>query len=226
MLETLDYTIRIGSIPTFLYFDLYLYSAYAAHFVYGKMEWYFSAQTAVLSECDTKYRALIHIVFSNSFAFMLDIDFLSLMTLMTWNSNRRNKLQKWQFINCMRRLQMNDFENRVEIIQIQIISISNHVFILRIVFFYVKAICTMTFDGVGWLQIPECFASIQVLKKRILQSILVVVVTQRQRTSLLQYQCTSVQYVYIYWLIYRYVQICVDSCRYVSTYSFIGGDCL
>ena len=34
MLETLDYTIRIGSIPTFLYFDLYLYSAYAAYFVY------------------------------------------------------------------------------------------------------------------------------------------------------------------------------------------------
>ena len=24
MLETLDYTIRIGSIPTFLYFDLYI----------------------------------------------------------------------------------------------------------------------------------------------------------------------------------------------------------
>ena len=34
MLETLDYTIYIGSTPTFLYFDLYLYSAYAAHFVY------------------------------------------------------------------------------------------------------------------------------------------------------------------------------------------------
>ena len=34
MLETLDYTIRIGSTPTFLYFDLYLYSAYAAHYVY------------------------------------------------------------------------------------------------------------------------------------------------------------------------------------------------
>ena len=30
-LETFDYTIRIGSTPTFLYFDLYLYSAYAAH---------------------------------------------------------------------------------------------------------------------------------------------------------------------------------------------------
>ena len=27
-LETLDFTIRIGSTPTFLYFDLYLYSAY------------------------------------------------------------------------------------------------------------------------------------------------------------------------------------------------------
>ena len=32
-LETLHYTIRIGSTPTFLYFDLYLYSAYAAHYV-------------------------------------------------------------------------------------------------------------------------------------------------------------------------------------------------
>ena len=30
-LETLDY---IGSTPTFLYFDLYLYSAYATHYVY------------------------------------------------------------------------------------------------------------------------------------------------------------------------------------------------
>ena len=31
MLEMLDYTIHIGSTPTFLYFNLYLYSAYAAH---------------------------------------------------------------------------------------------------------------------------------------------------------------------------------------------------
>ena len=31
--EALDYTIRIGSTPTCLYFDLYLYSAYAAHYV-------------------------------------------------------------------------------------------------------------------------------------------------------------------------------------------------
>ena len=34
MLETVDYTIRIGSTPIFLCFDLYLYSAYAAHYVY------------------------------------------------------------------------------------------------------------------------------------------------------------------------------------------------
>ena len=33
-LEMLDFTIRIGSTPTFLYYDLYLYSAYAAHYVY------------------------------------------------------------------------------------------------------------------------------------------------------------------------------------------------
>ena len=32
MLETLDYTIRIGSTPSFLYFDLYLYSTYATRF--------------------------------------------------------------------------------------------------------------------------------------------------------------------------------------------------
>ena len=30
-LETLDHTIRIGSTPTFLYFDLYLYSVYTQH---------------------------------------------------------------------------------------------------------------------------------------------------------------------------------------------------
>ena len=34
MLETLDYTIRTGSTPTFIYFDLYLYSTYAAHNLY------------------------------------------------------------------------------------------------------------------------------------------------------------------------------------------------
>ena len=34
MLETLDYAIRIGSTPTILYFDFYLYSACAAHYVY------------------------------------------------------------------------------------------------------------------------------------------------------------------------------------------------
>ena len=33
MLETLDHTIRIGSTPTFLYFDLYLHCAYAVHYV-------------------------------------------------------------------------------------------------------------------------------------------------------------------------------------------------
>ena len=33
-LETLDFTVHIGSIPTFLYFDLYLNTAYAEHFVY------------------------------------------------------------------------------------------------------------------------------------------------------------------------------------------------
>ena len=34
MLETLDFTFHIGSTPTVSYFDLYLYSAYAANYVY------------------------------------------------------------------------------------------------------------------------------------------------------------------------------------------------
>ena len=34
MLETLDYTIRVGCTPTIFYFDLYLYSAYAGHYIY------------------------------------------------------------------------------------------------------------------------------------------------------------------------------------------------
>ena len=32
--ETSDYTIRISSTTIFLYFDLYLYSAYTVHYVY------------------------------------------------------------------------------------------------------------------------------------------------------------------------------------------------
>ena len=33
MLEMLDFTIHIGSTQTFPYFNLYLYSAYTAHYV-------------------------------------------------------------------------------------------------------------------------------------------------------------------------------------------------
>ena len=43
-LETLDSTIRIGSTPTFLYFDLYLYPAYAAHYVYYENYLYLSVE--------------------------------------------------------------------------------------------------------------------------------------------------------------------------------------
>ena len=33
-LETIDFIIRTGSTPTFLYFDLYLDAAHAVHYVY------------------------------------------------------------------------------------------------------------------------------------------------------------------------------------------------
>ena len=36
-LETLDFTIRIGTTPAFSYFDLYPYSAYAAHYSMFKL---------------------------------------------------------------------------------------------------------------------------------------------------------------------------------------------
>ena len=49
MLETLDYTIHIGSTPTFLYFDLYLYSAYAAH-------WFLSDEGPMLETLDYTIR--------------------------------------------------------------------------------------------------------------------------------------------------------------------------
>ena len=35
--ETLDFAFYIGSTPTFLYFDLYFNTAYAAHYVYFPM---------------------------------------------------------------------------------------------------------------------------------------------------------------------------------------------
>ena len=51
MLETLDYTIRNGSTPTFLYLDLYLYSAYAAHYVYLNIETFVCLLISAHSHC-------------------------------------------------------------------------------------------------------------------------------------------------------------------------------
>ena len=45
-------TIRIGSTPTFLYFHLYLYSAYAAHYVY------FGVCSSVVRLWSCKFKAL------------------------------------------------------------------------------------------------------------------------------------------------------------------------
>ena len=54
MLETLDYTIHIGSTPTFLYFNLYLYSAYTAHYVYNLYNKQFSLPDFALIIKDVK----------------------------------------------------------------------------------------------------------------------------------------------------------------------------
>ena len=63
MLETLDFTIRIGSTPTFLYFDLYLYSAYAAHYIHL---WYNSwvKLTKLLRKNLSQKRTVSEILFS------------------------------------------------------------------------------------------------------------------------------------------------------------------
>ena len=55
MLETLDYTIHIGSTPIFLYFDLHLYSAYAAHYVYY-FKYYHKYSTASVFHSVNIYR--------------------------------------------------------------------------------------------------------------------------------------------------------------------------
>ena len=47
-LETLDFTIRIGSTPTFLHFGLYLNTAYAAHYVYFNINVILSNLTILL----------------------------------------------------------------------------------------------------------------------------------------------------------------------------------
>ena len=57
MLETLDHTIHIGSISV-LYFDLYLYSAYAAHYVY----YYQLLQRIIISSCNVLLSALAIII--------------------------------------------------------------------------------------------------------------------------------------------------------------------
>ena len=44
-LETLDHTIRIGSTPTFLYFDLYLYSGHCVYIYFKRLLGLFSDTT-------------------------------------------------------------------------------------------------------------------------------------------------------------------------------------
>ena len=76
MLETLDYTIRIGSTPTFLYFDLYLYSAYAAHFVYIQH----NSSIAIYADDSKLFRSIKHQ--SDSNLLQKDLDSLHL-----WNQD-------------------------------------------------------------------------------------------------------------------------------------------
>ena len=59
MLETLDHTIRIGSTPTFLYFDLYLFSAYAAHYVYIHIYIVILYNAALFSGSKNNYRVVM-----------------------------------------------------------------------------------------------------------------------------------------------------------------------
>ena len=61
MLETLDHTIRIGSTPTFLYFNLYLHSAYAAHYVYSNLCCWF-----LKSYANLKFKMMIILILVTS----------------------------------------------------------------------------------------------------------------------------------------------------------------
>ena len=77
MLETLDYTIRIGSTLTFLYFDLYLYSAsaYAAHYIYLLSEMLLSVYQ-LISLLDQDFGQRIQPVYSLPFTILFLISFV------------------------------------------------------------------------------------------------------------------------------------------------------
>ena len=60
-LVTLDFIIRISSTPTFLYFDLYLCTAYAAHYIYILIYLYGSPD----NYCPTR-----HEIFPDKFFFL------------------------------------------------------------------------------------------------------------------------------------------------------------
>ena len=69
--EMLDFTIRIGRTPTFSYFDLYLYSAYAAPYVYF---------TFYISICNSPSQTAIFDVF-------LSIEFYPMIYLMLFRAS-------------------------------------------------------------------------------------------------------------------------------------------
>ena len=54
MLETLDFTTRIGSTPTFLYLDLYFNTAYAAHNIYCTNDQYVCFNYAIFTRFNTE----------------------------------------------------------------------------------------------------------------------------------------------------------------------------
>ena len=68
MYKTLDFAFHISSAPTFLYFDLYLNTAYAAHYVYFTICYLFcflcqmvpprGSAYVQMTERDVAYRAL------------------------------------------------------------------------------------------------------------------------------------------------------------------------
>ena len=66
-LETLDYTIHIGSTRTFLYFDLYLYSVYAAHYVYACCLLVYMLMQCIIATWLTIYTHLNEIALPNEF---------------------------------------------------------------------------------------------------------------------------------------------------------------
>ena len=101
-LETLDFTVCIGSTPTFSFFDSYIYSTYAAHYVY---------LTKITSFCMPCEHININIYHNTHFTTWLHVHHLKIhfrvANAVCYRGFFASKSQYWKFIIFIHTYQTN-----------------------------------------------------------------------------------------------------------------------